>query len=155
WCWYPSALVAGRLYRVFQPDGADGGRFVESPAVEHAATSLAALLAWRHSRLVVVFDADAATAIGATCRPDDPSPADILRQLPAWCLWLDLSHLHRRAGAFVALDSEHIVLHDSAGGQSTPGRPVEALSVVIVLDGDVIVNQVGLTDEALSDCLTR
>jgi hypothetical protein len=157
WCWYPSALIAGRLYRDFQTDAVRVGRPVESPAVEIAAVALAAMVAWQHSRLTVVFDPDMATALAASSQPDDVFPAEVLLHLPVWSLWLDLSHIHPQAGAFVALDSDDLTYFDHSAGNRLRAhdRAVDALVALIVFDSDIVVMRLGLTDQSVTDCFAR
>lgn len=93
----PSAKVAGLL--------AGGHRITPEIAAEVA--FLAPLAAWRPTQGIYRFDPTLAAALDET-DTDRDIPADILRALPEWCVWIDLDGREvlgcPMAGFFARLD---------------------------------------------------
>lgn len=98
----PSEMVALTL--------AGGPRI--TPAIAAEVSLVAPLAAWRPTQGIYRFDPSLAEALDAT-DIDREIPADILRALPEWCVWIDLEGQElfgeRMTGYFARLDrlAEH------------------------------------------------
>lgn len=122
WSYLPLALVGAGL--------GEGVALDPNPSFIPPATILASLVAaWLPGRIAVRFDDDLAAALIAT--PLEATiPAEVLRRLPAWGLYVDSPHLGTGSGFFVALDPGRV----EGPGRPPTGEPDELLVVVIKAD---------------------
>lgn len=124
WSYLPLALVGAGL--------GEGVALDLNPSFISPATILASLVAaWLPGRIAVRFDDDLAAALIAT--PLEATiPAEVLRRLPTWGLYIDAPHLGPDSGFFVALDPGRL----EAPGRSPSSDPDELLVVVIKSDSE-------------------
>lgn len=135
WSWLPSSVVG---WAVPASLGYDDDPAEVDPRVEllkeGPITLLAALSAWAQGRIALRFDPDLLAALEATPLDGD-LPADALRHIPAWGLYLDRPHLGPDVGVFCCLDPDRLE------GPKLPqlDRYVDELVVVIVPAADPAV----------------
>lgn len=123
YCWLPQVLAAQGLYP--ELDERVLGEFAKHGAGTYQVVSVGS---WAQGRIVARFDPDLLSALADTPL-ERTLPAEVLRHLPAWGLFLDCPHLGEGVGVFASIDCLPVADPPSEGPM---GMPQEELILIFV-----------------------